>query len=102
MKFLLATSAVLLVGLNMNWLLEPAGPDLSNVVLRPTTEAVPTAHAEAKKPLAVDWQTLRELDYHTGQKSPTVAQLVSDGVIVRVPGFMIPLETLPMPSQNSC
>jgi hypothetical protein len=92
MKFFLATSAVLLVGLNMNWFLGPSGPALSDVVLRPATEAVPTAHAEAKKPLAVDWQTLRELDYHTGQKSSTIAQLISDGVIVRVPGFMIPIE----------
>jgi hypothetical protein len=33
----------------------------------PATEAVPTARAEAKKPLAVDWQTLRELDYRAGK-----------------------------------
>src|SRR6266852_1336148 len=92
MKFLLETSAVVLVGLSMNWLSGSPGPDLSDVVLRPTTEAAPTAQVEAKKPLAVDWQTLRELDYHTGEKSSAIAQLVSAGVIVRIPGFMIPLE----------
>ena len=92
MEFLLETSAVVLVVLSMNWLSGSPGPDLSDVVLRPATEAAPTVQVEAKKPLAVDWQTLRELDYHTGEKSSAIAQLGSAGVIVRIPGFMIPLE----------
>jgi uncharacterized protein len=92
MKFFLTTGAVVLMGLSMNWLSGSPGPDLSDVVLRPPTAVVPTAHAAAKKPLAVDWQTLRQLDYQTGAKSPAITQLVSDGVIVRVPGFMVALE----------
>ena len=79
-------------GLGVNWLLGSPVTDLSTVVLRTSTEAVPTAQAQAKKPLTVDWQMLRELDYRTGEKSPAIAQLVGDDVIVRVPGFMIPLE----------
>jgi hypothetical protein len=92
MKFLLQTIAMVLVGLGMNWLLGSPIIDLSAVVLRSRTEFVSTAYAEAKKPRVVGWQTLRELDYRTGQKSPTIAQLVEKGVTVRVPGFMIPLE----------
>jgi uncharacterized protein len=92
MKFFIAISAVLLVGFSMPWFSGSPGPDLSDVVVRPATEAAPTAPAGAKKLLAVDWPTLRALDSRTGTKSSTIAQLVSDGVIVRVPGFMIPLE----------
>jgi hypothetical protein len=92
MKFLLVTGAVALVGFSMNWLLGSPDSDLSDVVLRPATKAASPTHAEAHKPQAVDWQTLRELDYQTGTKSPAITQLVSDGVIVRVPGFMIALE----------
>jgi uncharacterized protein len=92
MKWLLHTIAVVLVGLGVNWLFGSPVTDLSTVVPRTSTEIVPTAQAQAKKPLTVDWQRLRELDYHTGEKSPAIAQLVGDDVIVRVPGFMIPLE----------
>ena len=92
MKCLLVTGAVVLVGFSMNWLFGSPDSDLSDVVLRPATKVASTAHAEAQKPQAVDWQTLRELDYETGTKSPAITQLVSDGVIVRVPGFMIALE----------
>ena len=92
MNVILVTGAVVLVGLSLHGLCGPPGSDLSDVVLRPAIEAVATAHAEAQKPLAVDWQTLGELDYQTGTKSPAITQLVSDGVIVRVPGFMIALE----------
>ena len=92
MKSLLATGAVVLVGLSMNWLLGSPDSDPSDVALRLATNVASIAHAEAHKPRAVDWQTLRELDYETGTKSPAITQLVSDGVIVRVPGFMVALE----------
>ena len=92
MKSFLATGAVVLVGLSMNWFLGSPDSDLSDVVLHPATNVASIAHAEAHTPRAVDWQTLRELDYETGTKSPAITQLVSDGVIVRVPGFMVALE----------
>jgi hypothetical protein len=92
MKFLCQIVAFVLIGLAVNWLLGSPISDLSNVVLHTATEAVPTAQAQAKQPLTVDWQTLRELDYRTGEKSPAIAELLGDGVTVRVPGFMIPLE----------
>jgi uncharacterized protein len=92
MQSLFATGVVVLVGLSMNWLFGSPDSDPSDAVLRPTPKAAATAHAEARKPQAVDWQTLRELDYQTGAKSPAIAHLVSDGVIVRVPGFMVALE----------
>jgi len=92
MKFFCQIVALVLIGLAVHWLLGSPVSDLSNVVLHHATEAVPTAQAQAKQPLAVNWQTLRELDYRTGEKSPAIAQLIGDGVIVRVPGFMIPLE----------
>jgi hypothetical protein len=38
----------------------------------------------------VDWQTLRELNHETGEKSARIAGL--DGKKVRIPGFMVPLE----------
>ena len=92
MKCLLVTGAVVLVGFSMPWFSGSPSPDLSDVVVRPATEAAPTAPAGAKKRLAVDGHTLRARDYRTGTTSSTIAQLVSEGVIVRVPGFMMPLE----------
>jgi hypothetical protein len=50
------------------------------------------AYAETKKPLVVNWQALEELDYRTGKMTPLVQQLASNGVTVRIPGFMLPLE----------
>jgi hypothetical protein len=92
MKSFLATGAVVLVGFSMHWLLGSPDADLSDVILRPATKVASIAHAEAHKLRAVDWQTLGELDYQTGTKSPAITQLISDGVIVRVPGFMVALE----------
>jgi hypothetical protein len=38
----------------------------------------------------VDWKQLRELDIETGKMTDTLKSL--DGKMVRVPGFMVPLE----------
>jgi len=38
----------------------------------------------------LDWQTLRELNHETGERSAKIAGL--DGKRVRIPGFMVPLE----------
>lgn len=38
----------------------------------------------------VDWRMLRGLNYKTGEKSVELKQV--DGKIVKVPGFMVPLE----------
>jgi uncharacterized protein len=81
MKFLLQTFAVVLGSLVGHWFLS-----------FPVTDLLSAAYAEAKKSVAVDWQTLGGLDFRTGNKTPAVAQLVNDGVTVRVPGFMVPLE----------
>jgi len=92
MKFLLQTVAVVLVSLVGHWLLSFPVTDLSRVGLPGQTDLLSAAYAETKKPVAVDWPTLGELDFRTGQKTPAVAQLVDDGVTVRIPGFMVPLE----------
>ena len=47
------------------------------------------------KPKEVEWGVLRELDLSSGKASPTLKAL--DGTIVRVPGFIVPLED----NQNS-
>lgn len=87
MKLFLQIVASVLVSLGVHWLLydlsdvvddtcalfDSRVTDLSDVVLRNSTEAVPTAHAEAKKPLAVDWQKLRELDYPVQGKNPQLS-----------------------------
>jgi hypothetical protein len=81
MKFLLQTFAVVLGSLVGQWSLS-----------FPVADLLSAAYAETNKPVAVDWQTLSDLDFRTGQKTPAVAQLVDDGVTVRIPGFMVPLE----------
>lgn len=40
--------------------------------------------------VTIDWKVLGELNYLTGEKSPTLEQL--DGKLVRVPGFIVPLD----------
>lgn len=92
MKFVLQTVAVVLVSLVGHWLLSFPVTALSRVGLLEQTDLLSAAYAETKKPVAVDWQTLSGLDFRTGQKTPAVAQLVDDGITVRVPGFMVPLE----------
>ena len=92
LKFLLHTVAVVLVSLVGPWLLSFPGPALSRIGALAPTELLSAAYAETKHPVAIDWQTLRDLDFRTGHKTPAVAQLVDAGVLVRVPGFMVPLE----------
>jgi hypothetical protein len=92
MKFLLQTVAVVLVSLVGHWLLSFPVTNLSGAVLPGQTDLLSAAYAETKKPVAVDWQTLGDLDFRTGNKTPAVDKLVVDGVTVRVPGFMVPLE----------
>jgi hypothetical protein len=91
MTYLLRTVAIVLVGIGVNWLVGSPVTDMSDVVFRDPA-VVPSAHAQTQTPLEVPWQTLRELDFQTGQTSPAIAKLLGDGVVVRVPGFMIPLE----------
>jgi len=88
MKFVLQTVAVVLVGLVGHGLLSFPVTDRFRVGLPRQTELLSAVYAETKKPVAVDWQTLGELDFRTGNKTPAVTQLVDDGVAVRVPGFI--------------
>jgi len=50
----------------------------------------PVAEAAAADPITVEWRLLRELDYTTGHV-PDALKAV-DGKLVRVPGYMVPLE----------
>ncbi|MGE3539237.1 MAG: DUF3299 domain-containing protein [Candidatus Tectimicrobiota bacterium] len=92
MKYFLHTLLLLCLALGLNWLLGPSVTDFSTTALPERQSGGSLAYAEPHKPLAVDWQMLRELDYKTGQKTPTISGLVAPGVTVRVPGFMVPLE----------
>ncbi|HSR69690.1 MAG TPA: DUF3299 domain-containing protein [Acidobacteriota bacterium] len=47
------------------------------------------SHA-SDKAVEVDWATLQELDYHTGEMSDKLTKL--NGKTVRIPGFMVPLD----------
>ncbi|HSR54015.1 MAG TPA: DUF3299 domain-containing protein [Acidobacteriota bacterium] len=51
------------------------------------TAPSPRANDEA---VEVDWATLQELDYHTGEMSDKLTKL--NGKTVRIPGFMVPLD----------
>jgi hypothetical protein len=54
--------------------------------------AVPlrTLLAASAEPPAVAWKMLRGLNYKTGDKSAELKDI--DGKIVKIPGFMVPLE----------
>jgi len=56
-----------------------SGPEHADVLPAPRSE-VPT----------VDWMLLAELDLRTGEPSGTLAAMA--GPVVRIPGFMVPLE----------
>jgi hypothetical protein len=51
---------------------------------------LPGAHAAAGNAPELTWTDLRGLDYRTGQPTDKLKNL--DGNLVRIPGFMIPLE----------
>lgn len=46
--------------------------------------------AAADEPVTLDWKTMAALNYRTGEMPPALKKL--NGVKVRVPGFMVPLE----------
>jgi uncharacterized protein len=47
--------------------------------------------AEDKVPVTpIDWKLLRQLDWKTGNKTPAIEKL--EGVRVRIPGYVVPLE----------
>ncbi len=46
--------------------------------------------ADSNGTLEVDWGILRGLDYMSGEMTPILKQL--DGKVVKVPGFMVPLD----------
>jgi uncharacterized protein len=48
------------------------------------------AEIAAGNPVTLDWKTMAALNYRTGEMPPALKRL--DGVQVRVPGFMVPLE----------
>jgi hypothetical protein len=50
----------------------------------------PQAYANPAKVPSVMWEELQQLDLGTGKAPPSLKKL--DGTIVRVPGFVIPLE----------
>jgi len=92
MTSFLHIGAMLGIALLAHWLLGPPVVDFSHHSALSPIDMVATAHAEVKKPLTVNWQTLRELDYTTGKATPTVLNLLGTDTAVRVPGFMVPLD----------
>jgi uncharacterized protein len=48
------------------------------------------AEIAANNPVTLDWKTMAALNYRTGEMSDALRRL--NGVQVRVPGFMVPLE----------
>lgn len=44
----------------------------------------------AGDPVTLDWKTMAALNYKTGEMPETLKKL--NGVVVRIPGFMVPLE----------
>lgn len=48
------------------------------------------ASAQANKAPSLMWEDLQQLDLNTGKMPPSLKKL--DGTVVRVPGFVIPLE----------
>jgi hypothetical protein len=70
--------------------------DLSNQDFRPASanaapsvSLFPAVYAE-EAPAKMDWRMLRELNYRTGKITPSLKAL--DGKIVKIPGYMVPLE----------
>lgn len=57
----------------------------SQLVLAPAS-----AVAAEEPPPTVDWRMLRGLNYRTGEASPALKKVA--GTVVRVPGFMVPLD----------
>ena len=49
-----------------------------------------TPPPEADEPVTLDWKTMAALNYRTGEMPESLKKL--NGVTVRVPGFMVPLE----------
>ncbi len=54
------------------------------------TAGVTEASANTDKITTLMWEDLQQLDLHTGAMPPALKKL--DGTLVRVPGFIIPLE----------
>lgn len=54
------------------------------------TGLITSVHAAEEPATKMDWRMLRELNYRTGKISPALKAL--DGKMVRIPGYMVPLE----------
>jgi uncharacterized protein len=72
----------------------PAGayadvPPLDDADVVALLERIDAAVA-AGEPVTLDWRTMASLNYRTGEMSDALRRL--NGVQVRVPGFMVPLE----------
>jgi hypothetical protein len=52
--------------------------------------AVPAQPDASPEPVVVGWRTLAGLDFRTGKLTPALEEL--RGKLVRIPGFMVPLE----------
>ena len=53
-------------------------------------DPVPVDPPRAEAPIEIDWRTLAQLNYRTGEMPEELRKL--DGQIVRMPGFVVPLE----------
>jgi hypothetical protein len=66
------------------------GVHVSSYLIPRHTNFTAIVYADVGKPVDVDWETLEGLDYRTGRLSPALKKL--NGALVRVPGFIVPLE----------
>lgn len=64
-------------------------PDFQAAAPVPSAGFVQAAYAE-ETATKMDWRMLRELNYRTGKVTPALKAL--DGKVVRIPGYMVPLE----------
>lgn len=78
------------------------------VLNRDNTATAASGKNPSGKPLEIEWGTLRELDLSSGKPGPNLKN--ADGAIVRIPGFIVPLEDnqnavsefLLVPSPQAC
>jgi len=80
-----ALALVLLAGVLVGMRPATAPADVRASVLAEIERAI-----AAGDPVTLDWKTMAALDYRTGEMPATLKKL--DGVVVRIPGFMVPLE----------
>jgi hypothetical protein len=89
MKFISRISPIIMISLFLG---SPAVHvcQLASPLARLPPVGTPLAYADSAKVPAVMWEDLQQLDLKTGKAPASLTKL--NGAVVRVPGFVIPLE----------